>query len=89
MILPALISMVFLFLVFNSAGYLMQAIADEKTNRTMEVLVTSVSTNQLTIGKTLGIIGVSFTLFLAWILFAVLGISGPSHLKRTSLEDRG
>lgn len=73
-ILPLLTSVAFLFLIFNSSGYLMQALSDEKTNRTIEVLITSISPSRFAIGKILGIVGLSFTLMLVWVFFAWMGI---------------
>jgi ABC-2 type transport system permease protein len=52
----------------------MQAVVEEKENRTMEVLMTSVSSTQLMSGKIIGIIGVGLTQLLAWIGFATLAV---------------
>jgi ABC-2 type transport system permease protein len=73
-IMPILIGFAFLFLLLMSSGYLMQAVIDEKENRTMEMLATSVSPTQLVGGKVLGIIGVSFTQLIVWTLITILGI---------------
>lgn len=73
-IMPILTGFAFLFLLLMSSGYLMQAIVDEKENRTMEMLATSVSPTQLVGGKVLGIVGVSFTQLIVWTLIAILGI---------------
>jgi ABC-2 type transport system permease protein len=73
-IMPILIGFAFLFLLLMSSGYLMQAVVDEKENRTMEILATSVSPTQLVGGKVLGIIGVSFTQLIVWTLITILGI---------------
>ncbi|MEJ2732801.1 MAG: ABC transporter permease [Anaerolineae bacterium] len=73
-IMPILIGFAFLFLLLMSSGYLMQAVVDEKENRTMEMLATSVSPTQLVGGKVLGIIGVSFTQLIVWTLITILGI---------------
>ena len=73
-IMPLLISIAFLILLLMSSGYLMQAVADEKENRTMEVLMTSVSPTQFIGGKVLGIVAISFTQFVAWTAVAVLAI---------------
>jgi len=62
---------VLMLAIFSTSGYLMQAVVEEKENRTMEVLVTSVSPGQLMSGKVIGIIGVGLTQIIVWILFAV------------------
>ena len=73
-IIPILTGFAFLFLLLMSSGYLMQAVVDEKENRTMEMLATSVSPTQLVGGKVLGIVGVSFTQLIVWTLIAILGV---------------
>ena len=49
-------------------SYLLQALVDEKENRTIEILLTSVSSDQLMIGKTLGNLSVGITPLLVWLL---------------------
>ncbi|MGD1993181.1 MAG: ABC transporter permease [Anaerolineae bacterium] len=73
-LLPLFISVAFLFLFMMSSGYLMQAIAEEKENRTMEILATSVSPTQLVGGKVLGIVAISLTQLVVWVGIAFLGI---------------
>jgi ABC-2 type transport system permease protein len=65
-ILP-FISVFFLyFAVVSAGGYMLQAVTDEKENRTVEVLTTSISPEQLMGGKALGLMGVSLTQLLTW-----------------------
>jgi ABC-2 type transport system permease protein len=91
LIMPMLIGFAFVFLLLMSAGYLMQAVVDEKENRTMEVLVTSVSPMQFIGGKVLGIVAVSFTQLAVWTLVTVLaiaiaGMAGIAWLQDPSLD---
>jgi ABC-2 type transport system permease protein len=72
--LPPLIGIAFAFLLIMSSGFIMQAVADEKENRTIEVLVTSVSPAGLIVGKVLGVVAISLTQMVAWGAFAVLGV---------------
>ncbi len=58
--------------IFTTAGYLLQAVVDEKENRTMELLITAVSPGQLMTGKILGLIAVGLTQIGAWLAFALL-----------------
>ena len=71
---PFIAGFALMIAMFTASGYLMQAVVEEKENRTMEVLVTSVSPGQLMAGKTTGIIGVGLTQLLAWGGMAVLVI---------------
>lgn len=73
-LMPIFINMVFLALILMSSGYLMGAVAEEKENRTMEIMVTSISPLQLIGGKLLGIMAIGLTLLAAWALIVILGI---------------
>ncbi len=72
--LPMLISVAFVFLLMMSSGYLMAGVVDEKQNRTMEVLVTSISPTQFIAGKVLGIVAISLTQLVTWSLVGVLAV---------------
>jgi ABC-2 type transport system permease protein len=73
--LPLITSVAFVFLLLFSSGYLMSGVITEKENRTIEVIVTSVSTNDLVVGKVMGIVAISLTQLTTWILIAVLTIA--------------
>lgn len=72
--LPVITSIAFVFLLMMSSGYLMAGVVEEKENRTMEVLVTSVSPLQMVVGKVLGIVSISFTQVIAWVLVGVVTV---------------
>lgn len=76
-ILPFMVGFIFLVAVFATSGYLLQAVVEEKENRTMELLVTTISPNKLMAGKIVGIIAVGWTQLIAWfgmvVLLAVVG----------------
>jgi ABC-2 type transport system permease protein len=74
LLLPIFAGLAFMMAIFTTSGYLMQAVVEEKENRTMEVLVTSVSPMQLMSGKIIGLIGVGLTQFLGWVSFGILGV---------------
>ena len=64
--LPMVIGFLFMMITFTTSGYLIRAVVEEKENRTMEILVTSVSPAQLIAAKTLGLVGVGLTPMLIW-----------------------
>ncbi|MCA9970904.1 MAG: ABC transporter permease [Anaerolineales bacterium] len=70
-IVPLVAAFLFFFVVMGSAGYLLQVVTDEKENRTMEVMVTSITPLQLIGGKALGLMAVSLTQMLIWLVVAV------------------
>ena len=76
--MPMLIGFAFIFLLLMNASYLMQAVVEEKENRTMEVLVTSVSPVQLIAGKVLGVVAIGLTQLAAWIVVGVLAVVAAS-----------
>lgn len=82
LLLPILATLGFIIAMFTAGGYLMQAVVEEKENRTMEVILTSVSPNQLMAGKILGNICIGLTQILAWLVFIVLGVL----VGRSSIE---
>jgi ABC-2 type transport system permease protein len=66
---PMIAGIAFIIAMFTAGGYLMQAVVDEKENRTMEVIVTSVSPNQFMAGKIMADIAIGLTQILAWVGF--------------------
>lgn len=73
-LMPFISGLVFFFAIATSSGYLLQAVVEEKENRTMEILVTTVSPGQLMAGKIIGDIAIGFTQLFAWLAFIVLGV---------------
>jgi ABC-2 type transport system permease protein len=73
-IFPFVASFLFIFAVMTSAGYLLQVVADEKENRTIEMLVTSLSPEQIIGGKALGLMGVGLTQLLVWVVAIAIGL---------------
>jgi ABC-2 type transport system permease protein len=73
-LVPLIAGIGFVVAMFTSGGYLMQAVVEEKENRTMEVIITSVSPNQFMAGKIIGDTCLGLTQILAWLLFIVIPI---------------
>jgi len=72
--LPILSGVLFIIAVNISGSYLLQAVVEEKENRTMEIIVTSVSPTQLMTGKVLGDLLVGLTQLAIWILFVLIAL---------------
>lgn len=64
----------FIIVLFTSSGYLMQALVEEKENRTMEIVITSVSPEQLMAGKVLGNLSVGLTQLAVWMACVLIAI---------------
>lgn len=65
--LPFVIAMFFMFVIMGASGYFLQVVTDEKENRTMEIMITSVSPSQLIGGKSIGLVAVGLTQIIIWI----------------------
>ncbi len=79
--LPLVVGVLFLLVINTSGNYLVGALVEEKENRTMEIMVTSVSPNQLMAGKVIGNLAVGLTELIVWVVFGVIALS----LARTNL----
>lgn len=60
------------FFIFLFGSMVMRGVIEEKTNRVIEVIITSVRPFQLMMGKIIGIALVGLTQFLAWIILTVV-----------------
>lgn len=73
-IVPAIIGILYFSMVMSCGGYLLQSLVEEKQNRTMEIMITSMTPNQLMIGKIIGNLGVGFTQILVWVVILLIGV---------------
>ena len=82
--------LVYMFIMFFG-GQVMQGVSEEKTNRIIEVIVSSVKPFQLMMGKIIGVSLVALTQFVLWIVLtlvlylgfsAYLGLSNPEMLSQ-------
>lgn len=85
--------LVYMFIIFFG-GQVMQGVAEEKTNRIIEVIISSVKPFQLMMGKVIGVSLVALTQFVLWVLLtgvfyvgfsAYVGISHPDMLSQGSV----
>ena len=64
--------MVIYFFIFMYASQVMKGVIEEKTNRIIEVLVSSVKPFQFLLGKIIGVATVGLVQFLIWVIFGVV-----------------
>ena len=74
-LLPFVAAFLFVFAVIGSAGYLLQVVADEKENRTMEIMITSVTPLELIGGKALGLMAVTLSQITLWVITIVVSLA--------------
>jgi ABC-2 type transport system permease protein len=70
LILPIVFSTLLMIAIFFSSGYLLQGLGEEKENRVMEILLSSVSPSQLMAGKIIGLGAVGLLQIIIWIISA-------------------
>jgi ABC-2 type transport system permease protein len=73
-IMPIVIALAFILLILISSGNLMSGLAEEKENRMMEVLMTSVSPTQMIGGKILSIVAMGLLQLIVWIGFLAIAV---------------
>lgn len=64
--------MVIYFFIFMYASQVMKGVIEEKTNRIIEVLVSSVKPFQFLLGKIIGVAAVGLVQFLIWVVFGIV-----------------
>ncbi len=69
-ILPYLFSVLLMLAIFTSSGYLLQGLGEEKENRVMEILLSSISPRQLLSGKVLGLGAAGLVQIVVWLISA-------------------
>lgn len=78
MILSMVLSMVIYMFVMMFCGMVMQSVIEEKSNRVVEVLVSSVKATELMFGKIIGVACVALTQFFLWIVLTLVIVGGVS-----------
>jgi ABC-2 type transport system permease protein len=73
-VLPFVATFFFFFATMSAAGSMLSVVAGEKENRTMEILVTSVTPGQLIGGKAAGLLAASLTQLAIYVVAAVVGL---------------
>lgn len=71
-LVPYIFTMLLFTSIFISANYLLRGIADEKENRVIEVILSSVRPDELLKGKLIGLAAVGLTQVGAWMLMSIV-----------------
>jgi len=75
-IVGIVVGFIIYFFIFMCAQQVLRGVLEEKTNRIIEVLISSVKPMQLMLGKIIGVAMVGLTQFLAWIVLTFILIMG-------------
>ncbi len=73
-IFPIVVAILFIIALFGGAQYLLQAVVDEKENRTIEIIITSVTPTELMAGKIVGLAAVALTQIGVWLVGSTVAI---------------
>ncbi|HEY50054.1 MAG TPA: ABC transporter permease [Dehalococcoidia bacterium] len=81
-VLPIVFGLLFAFAILFSSGYLLQSVTEEKENRVIEVLLSSVSSSQLLVGKVLGLgtaglLQIAVWFIAIWIFIRIASVNIP------------
>ena len=71
---PLILAVVYMFAVYPIAGIMLGALGEEKVNRTIEVVMTSVSARTLMAGKVIAVAAIALLQVTVWLLFLVVGV---------------
>ncbi len=72
LVFPILSLIIYVLLVTTGSGYMLQSVSEEKENRMIEVILSSISSRELIWGKIIGLIGVVLTQLLALVALSVV-----------------
>jgi ABC-2 type transport system permease protein len=72
--IPFISAFLFIIAVMSASGYMLEAVTQEKDNRTIEVLATSVKSGTLIGGKAVGLMGVGLTQLGIWGGTGIIGL---------------
>ncbi len=72
--IPLILSVIYVFTIFPITGIMAGALADEKVNRTIEVIVTTISTRALLGGKILAVTMMALLQISTWVVFLAIAI---------------
>ena len=74
-VIPYLFGILLIMSIFTSSGFLLQGLGEEKQNRIMEILLSSISARQLLTGKVLGLGAAGLLQMVVWM--ATIGLMLP------------
>ncbi len=80
-LVPTLFALVFFLSIQTTGGYLMSGVVEEKANRVIEILVTSITPLQLLAGKVIGLGLLGLLQMLVWIVAGVIFVNFGSNIE--------
>jgi len=84
-VVPYFVGILLVMTIFVSSGYLLQSVAEEKETRVIEVVLSSVTAQELLTGKVVGLGALGLTQILIWLLSASALSGGATALLAISI----
>jgi ABC-2 type transport system permease protein len=84
LVTPFIFSTVLIMALQLSSGFLMSGVVEEKKNRIMEILITSITPYELLTGKLLGIGALGFIQLIVWLALGLLGAAFGGQIELLS-----
>ena len=84
-LVPYFMGILLIMTIFVSSGYLLQSVAEEKETRVIEVVLSSVTAQELLTGKVIGLGALGLTQILIWLLSASALSGGATALLAISI----
>ena len=72
--LPMVFVAIFMISIFMTSGYLLQSVTEEKENRVVEIVLSSIPATPLMAGKILGLGGAGLTQVAIWVISALVAV---------------
>ena len=85
LVVPYFLGVLLVMTIFITSGYLLQGVSREKTSRIMEILLSSVTAQELLAGKVLGLGALGLTQIVIWLLSVVVLNGGAAGLLGIAL----
>jgi ABC-2 type transport system permease protein len=91
---PMVFVAIFMISIFMTSGYLLQSVTEEKENRVVEIVLSSIPATPLMAGKIIGLGGAGLTQVAVWVMTALIAVPllssqvpdlGPIELDPTML----
>ncbi|KKH57616.1 hypothetical protein DU74_09260 [Methanosarcina mazei] len=73
LIIPLSSAILLCFSILSSSGYLLKSITEEKENRVIEILLSSVTHQELLVGKTIGLGALGLLQMMIWVFVIIMG----------------
>ncbi len=89
-IVPYFLGILLVITIFTSSGYLLRSVSEEKTSRVIEIVLSSVTAQELLAGKVLGLGALGLTQIAVWLgtafafsggMLGMLGVALPALMR--------